>query len=95
MMTVLYQEGVVSYNLLKKVIGGSDGAVYSHVQKLLEAGYVTGKKEIAGNSVQTVYSLTESGKRLFTEYLQFLENILTERKQGSRAEKNINTKGES
>ena len=81
MMTILYREGMVSFNRFKKTIGGTDGAVYSHVQKLLGAGYVAGKKEIAGNSVQTVYTLTKSGKQLFVEYLQFLENILTDRKK--------------
>jgi len=91
MMTILYQEGVVSYNRFKKIIGGTDGAVYSHVQKLLEAGYVTGQKEIAGNRVQTVYTMTESGKQLFTEYLRFLENILTEKKKDARR-KNTHTK---
>lgn len=94
MMTILYQEGVVSYNRLKKIIGGTDGAVYSHIQKLLEAGYVTGKKEVAGNSVQTVYTMTESGKQLFAEYLRFLENILTERKKDARRN-NAHTKGGS
>ena len=94
MMTVLYQEGVVSYNRFKKVIGGTDGAVYSHVRKLLEAGYVTGKKEIAGNGVQTVYTLTKSGKQLFSEYLRFLENILTDQKKDARRN-NTHTKGES
>ena len=91
MMTILYQEGVVSYNRFKKIIGGTDGAVYSHVQKLLEAGYVTGQKEIAGNRGQTVYTMTESGKQLFTEYLRFLENILTEKKKDARR-KNTHTK---
>ena len=91
MMTILYQEGVVSYNLFKKIIGATDGAVYSHIRKLLEAGYVTGQKEIADNSVQTVYTMTESGKQLFTEYLRFLENILTEKKKDARR-KNTHTK---
>ena len=95
MMTILYQEGVVSYNRFKKIIGGTDGAIYSHVRKLLEAGYVTGQKEIADNSVQTVYTMTESGKQLFAEYLQFLENMLTEKKQDARRKENNDTKGES
>lgn len=91
MMTILYQEEVASYNHFKKVIGATDGAVYSHIRKLLEAGYVTGQKEIADNSAQTIYTMTESGKRLFAEYLQFLENILTEKKKDARR-KNTHTK---
>ena len=88
MMAFLYREGVVSFNRFKNIVGGTDGSVYSHVQKLLGAGYVTGKKEIAGNSVQTVYTLTKSGKQLFAEYLQFLENILTDQKKVSHEREN-------
>ncbi len=83
MMTVLYKEGTVTFNRLKKIIGGTDGAVYTHVNKLLTAGYVAQKKEIAGNNVQTVYWLTESGKELFRKYLEFLENIIAQSKGGS------------
>jgi len=36
----------------------------------------------------------ESGKKLFAEYLRFLENILTEKKKDARRE-NTHTKGES
>ena len=88
MMTVLYREGTVSFNRFKKIMGGTDGAVYSHAQKLLEAGYVSGKKEIAGNAVQTVYSLTQSGKQLFAEYLQFLENMLVDYKSAGHEREN-------
>ncbi len=42
------------------------------------------------NSVQTVYTMTESGKQLFAEYLQFLENMLTQKKQDARR-KNTHT----
>ena len=83
MMTILYKEEVVSFKRFKKIIGGTDGAVYTHIQKLLHAGYVMQKKEIAEDRIQTVYFLTESGKELFQKYLQFLENIVTHRREGS------------
>lgn len=79
MMTILYKEGLVSFNRFKKIIGGTDGAVYTHIQKLRSAGYVMQKKEIAEDKIQTVYSLTESGEELFQKYLQFLENIVTQK----------------
>jgi DNA-binding MarR family transcriptional regulator len=82
MMTILYREGRASFNLMKKLLGGTDGAIYTHMKKLLEAGYVEQKKEIAGGSAQTVYSLTKEGKRLFQSYLRFLEVLLAESKRG-------------
>lgn len=84
MMTLLHQEGVVSFNRFKLLLGTSDGAVYGHIQKLLQAEYIRQKKEIAGDKIQTVYSLTAPGRRLFRQYLEFLETILQQEREGSK-----------
>jgi len=76
MMTILYKEESVSFNRLKKVIGGSDGATYTHLKKLEEAGYIDQKKEIIGSKVQTFYSLTGNGRELFQKYIRFLESMI-------------------
>lgn len=76
-LTVLYREMNVSYNRLKKIIGGTDGAIYAHVKKLVRAGYVKQHKEIKSDRIQTVYSLTGSGINIFRRYLKFLEHVLT------------------
>ncbi len=81
MMTILYKEGVVSFNRFKKLTGGTDGAVYSHINKLRIAGYVDQKKQIAEERIQTVYSLTESGSEIFKRYLEFLESIVTQKRR--------------
>ena len=83
MMTLLYREGAVSFNRLKALIGGSDGAIYTHVRKLVEAGYVASRKRIVGDSPQTVYSLARAGTRLFKEYLVFLEHLVEVNSQGA------------
>jgi len=80
MMTVLYKEDRVSFNRLKKIIGGSDGAIYTHLQKLQEAGYVDQKKEIIGSKVQSFFFLTASGKNLFKKYLKFMEEMIVSNK---------------
>lgn len=80
MMTVLYREKNVSFNRFKNIIGGSDGAVFSHLLKLEEAGYIDSKKEIIGDKAQTVYSLTKSGKKLFQSYMKFLEDTIIKNK---------------
>lgn len=77
MMTVLYQEKIVSFNRFKKVIGGSDGSIYSHLQKLIDAEYISQKKEIVGDKAHTLYSLTRKGRKLFQDYLKFLETIVS------------------
>lgn len=76
MMTVLYQEGRVSFNMFKQRLDASDGAIYTHLEKLIKAGYVRKKKEIAGTEVQTVYFPTPRGRMLFADYLDFIEDLL-------------------
>ncbi len=83
MMTLIHQEGTVSFNRFKLLLDGTDGAIYGHIQKLLKAGYIRQKKEIAGDKAQTVYSLTASGARLFRDYLSFLETMLHEDREKS------------
>ena len=79
-MTILFKEQTVSFNQLKSIIGVSDGAIYTHMEKLIKADYVEKKKELAGSSVQTVYKIKKVGKILFKEYLVFLEKMLEEHK---------------
>lgn len=76
MITIIYKEEVVSFNRIKKVIGGTDGAIYTHLKKLLSANYITQKKEITGTKAETFYSLTKEGKGTFKKYIKFLEGIV-------------------
>jgi DNA-binding PadR family transcriptional regulator len=41
------------------------------------------RKEVAGTTVQTIYTLTEEGAELFRDYLRFLEELL-QQKGGNR-----------
>ena len=48
------------------------------MEKLIKAGYVEKRKELARSAVQTVYKITKEGRALFKEYLAFLEQMLKE-----------------
>ena len=76
MIAIIYKEELVSFNRLKKIIKGSDGAIYTHLQKLQDAEYIKQKKDIAGAKMQTFYSLSPKGKKLFKDYLKFMEDIV-------------------
>jgi DNA-binding PadR family transcriptional regulator len=78
MITLLYKETYVSYNRFKKIIGGTDGSIYAHLKKLIAAEYIQKKKELVGETAQTIYSLTPKGEKTFREYIQFLETIIRE-----------------
>ncbi len=75
-MTLLFQQGELSFNYLKQVLNSSDGALYTHVEKLVKDGYAQKRKQLAGDQVQTVYSLTPRGTQEYRDYLAFLENIV-------------------
>lgn len=76
MLTILHAEETVSFNRFKNILGGTDGSIYSHIQKLIKADYIQQKKNILHDRLQTEYSLTEKGKRAFKKYIDFLENML-------------------
>ena len=78
MITLLYKENNVSYNRFKKIIGGTDGSIYAHLKKLLDAEYIQKKKELIGDAAHTIYSLTHKGEKTFKEYLEFLERLIKE-----------------
>ena len=82
LMTLIMQEESVAFNTLKERLQMSDGALYTHLEKLIGAGYVRKRKEIAGTAVRTLYSATAEGKTLFREYLRFLEEIITANNTG-------------
>lgn len=81
MLTILVKERKVSFNRFKKLIGGTDGAIYTHLKKLKEAGYISQKKVLRDDMVETIYSLSKKGREHFNNYMTFLEEILLEQKQ--------------
>jgi DNA-binding transcriptional ArsR family regulator len=83
MITLLYREKYVSYSRFRKIIGGTDGSIYSHLKKLLEAGYIQKKKELIQDTAHTIYSLTKKGEQSFSEYIRFLETVVQDYKKGA------------
>ncbi len=77
-ITLLYKEDQVSFIRIKKIIGGTDGAIYTHLQKLEEGGYIRPQKEFVGTRGQTVYRITGEGRRTYRRYLKFMESLLAE-----------------
>lgn len=76
LVTLLYKREMATFNSLKEELQLSDGALYSHLEKLVTAGYASKRKELAGMQVQTVYLLTGEGKDAFLSYLEFLRTMV-------------------
>jgi len=79
LMTIILQEGTVSFNTLKTRLDMTDGALYTHLEKLVAAGYIRKEKKIADNAAQTVYSAAEEGITVFRDYLNFIEGLIRNR----------------
>jgi len=85
-LTLMYQEGEVTYSYLKETLKYSDGALYSHLQKLTKQGYVTSKKKVFMNSAHTVYRMSPKGESEYIRYLEYLERFLRSIRKGEKDE---------
>lgn len=81
-ITLIYREDTVSFNRFKIILKATDGALYTHLKKLINAGYIESKKTIENNSPKSIYNLTKEGKKIYKEYLKFLESMLKDEQGG-------------
>jgi DNA-binding MarR family transcriptional regulator len=77
-MTILNSARKVNFIYLRKKLDVTDGNLSSHMEKLEKAGYVSVKKTFIDKKPNTVYRITEKGKKAFRGYLEHLEKILEE-----------------
>lgn len=75
-LTIIYRTGLASFNYIKRQLEMTDGAVYTHLEKLVQAEYIGKKREIADGAAQTSYFLTGKGRTAYRDYLSFLEHML-------------------
>jgi DNA-binding MarR family transcriptional regulator len=77
-MTILNSASKVNFIYLREKLDVTDGNLSSHMEKLEKAGYVKVKKSFIDKKPNTIYSITEKGKKAFRGYLQHLEKIIEE-----------------
>jgi DNA-binding MarR family transcriptional regulator len=75
-MTILNSVRKVNFIYLRKKLDVTDGNLSSHMEKLEKAGYVSVKKTFLDKKPNTIYRITEKGKKAFRAYLEHLEKIL-------------------
>jgi len=66
------------FNDLKELCTLTDGNLSRHLQILSEAGLVEVWKGYKNNRPQTLCRLTEPGRRRFLDYVNVLENVVTD-----------------
>jgi predicted ArsR family transcriptional regulator len=77
-VTLLNQEERLAFGALKERLGGTDGAIYTHLEKLIKAGYVRKERELTPTGAQTMYELTDVGATEFRAYIDFLASVVTQ-----------------
>jgi DNA-binding HxlR family transcriptional regulator len=75
-MTVLAASKEMAFPDLKEALGMSDGNLITHARRLMEAGYVSEREELAGNRTRTIYQLTRPGRTAYRGYIDVLEAIV-------------------
>ncbi|HEY1895201.1 MAG TPA: transcriptional regulator [Terracidiphilus sp.] len=66
------------FTWLRARTGSSDGNLGAQLARLEEAGYVAVEKKFVQRKPQTIYRMTESGRKALTEYVQALKQLLGE-----------------
>jgi DNA-binding HxlR family transcriptional regulator len=64
------------FTWLRSKTGSTDGNLGAQLLKLEEAGYIAVKKKFVQRKPQTLYRMTEAGRRALTEYVRALKQLL-------------------
>lgn len=64
------------FNSIKTMFGLSDGHMTTHMRELLENNYVFSEKCLVDGKIKTIYSITETGRTAFLNYVEMLKKIL-------------------
>ena len=82
-LTLLASRVEWGFQDLKAHLKMSDGNLITHLRTLHEKGYVSISKDHAVKR-RTLYALTDQGRHAFQDYLQILEAIVEQGKNGCR-----------
>jgi DNA-binding HxlR family transcriptional regulator len=64
------------FTWLRAKTGSTDGNLGAQLLKLEEAGYVAVEKKFVQRKPQTLYRMTEAGRKALTEYIYALRQLL-------------------
>ena len=79
-MSMLAAQPELSFTEMRDALNMTDGNLTTHIRTLQEAGYVSITKSFQNNRPLTTCSLTSTGKKAFTSYINLLEKIIQQNK---------------
>jgi DNA-binding MarR family transcriptional regulator len=79
-MSMLAAAPELSFTDLRDALGMTDGNLTTHLRTLQEAGYLSVAKSYRNRRPLTTCSLTASGRKAFSDYVNLLEQIVQHHK---------------
>lgn len=77
-MSLLAANRELSFTEMRETLGMTDGNLSVHLRTLQEAGYIAVTKSFQNRKPLTTCSLTNSGRKAFSDYIDLLEQIVRE-----------------
>lgn len=75
-MSVLMVNESADFNMLKELLGVTDGNLASHTKALETENYIKIEKQFIGKKPNTRYSATNEGKAAFVAHINALEKLI-------------------
>ncbi|WP_291864785.1 transcriptional regulator [Maribacter sp.] len=75
-MSILMVNDYADFNMLKEMLGATDGNLASHTKALEKETYIKVEKQFIGRKPNTRYSTTPLGKAAFKKHINALEKLI-------------------
>ena len=75
-MSVLMVNESADFNMLKELLGVTDGNLASHTKALELENYIQIEKQFIGKKPNTKYSATKEGRIAFASHIEALEKLI-------------------
>lgn len=75
-MSILMVNDYADFNMLKELLGATDGNLASHTKALEKEEYIIVEKQFIGRKPNTRYSASKLGKRAFKKHIDALEKLI-------------------
>lgn len=75
-MSILMVNDFADFNMLKELLGTTDGNLASHTKALEKEAYIKVQKQFIGRKPNTRYSATPLGKAAFKKHIDALEKLI-------------------
>ena len=76
-MSILMVNESADFNMLKELLGVTDGNLASHTKALEQENYIQIEKQFIGKKPNTRYIATQDGRKAFTDHIDALEKLIS------------------